>query len=149
MSALTKDRPLAPVSLKDLRDVDPYPAYERIRAVGSVVWDEGMAAWLEGKDSHRGAQFCQTSNGAIVEFGLPFPPGVPQSHAPLAAALFAPFGENLKGRMALLNKSIPHTPSKRAAICQKMSCLQQRCLADTVSAHEPVGARRKMKFNTV
>ncbi len=49
------DRPLAPVSLRDLRDVDPYPAYERIRAVGSVVWDEGMAAWLVL--SHEGCTF--------------------------------------------------------------------------------------------
>ena len=40
------ERPRAPVSLRDLRDVDPYPAYERIRAVGDVTWDEGMGAWL-------------------------------------------------------------------------------------------------------
>ncbi|MBA3236550.1 MAG: cytochrome P450 [Chloroflexi bacterium] len=40
------ERPLAPVSLRDLHDVDPYPAYERIRAVGPVTWDAGMAAWL-------------------------------------------------------------------------------------------------------
>jgi cytochrome P450 len=47
MTALaTAQRPLAPVSLRELRDVDPYPAYERIRAVGPVVWDEGMVAWL-------------------------------------------------------------------------------------------------------
>lgn len=47
MSALaTAPRPLAPVSLRDLRDVDPYPAYERMRAVGPVVWDEAMVAWL-------------------------------------------------------------------------------------------------------
>ncbi len=39
-------RPVADVSLRDLRDVDPYPAYERMRAAGNVVWDEGMAAWL-------------------------------------------------------------------------------------------------------
>ncbi len=39
-------RPVAPVSLRDLRDADPYPAYEEIRAVGNVVWDPGMAAWL-------------------------------------------------------------------------------------------------------
>lgn len=39
-------RPLAPVSLRDLRDVDPYPAYEQIRSAGDVVWDEGMRAWL-------------------------------------------------------------------------------------------------------
>ena len=40
------ERPRAPVSLRDLRDVDPYPAYERMRAVGPVVWDDGMQAWL-------------------------------------------------------------------------------------------------------
>ena len=40
------DRPLAPVSLRDLRDVDPYVAYEQIRAAGPVTWDEGMRAWL-------------------------------------------------------------------------------------------------------
>ena len=39
-------RPTAPVSLRELRDVDPYPAYERMRAVGNVVWDAGMTAWL-------------------------------------------------------------------------------------------------------
>ena len=43
---MTRDRPLAPVSLRDLRDVDPYPAYEVIRAVGDVVWDPGIDAWL-------------------------------------------------------------------------------------------------------
>jgi cytochrome P450 len=47
MSALaTAPRPLAPISLRDLRDVDPYPAYEAMRAVGPIVWDEGMRAWL-------------------------------------------------------------------------------------------------------
>ncbi len=40
------DRPVTPVSLRELRDVDPYPAYEAIRAVGPVVWDPPMAAWL-------------------------------------------------------------------------------------------------------
>ena len=39
-------RPVTPVSLRDLRDIDPYPAYEEMRAVGSVVWDPGMSAWL-------------------------------------------------------------------------------------------------------
>ncbi len=39
-------RPVAPLSLRDLRDVDPYPGYEAMRAAGPVVWDEGMAAWL-------------------------------------------------------------------------------------------------------
>lgn len=65
MSALTKDRPLAPVSLKDLRDVDPYPAYERIRAVGSVVWDEGMAAWLVL--SHDGCTFIERREDLFEE----------------------------------------------------------------------------------
>lgn len=40
------DRPAAPVSLRDLRDVDPYPAYARMRDAGSILWDHGMAAWL-------------------------------------------------------------------------------------------------------
>lgn len=39
-------RPVAPLSLRELRDVDPYPAYESIRAAGPVTWDEGMRAWL-------------------------------------------------------------------------------------------------------
>ncbi|MBA3627123.1 MAG: cytochrome P450 [Chloroflexi bacterium] len=39
-------RPAAPVSLRDLRDLDPYPAYERMRALGPVVWDGPMDAWL-------------------------------------------------------------------------------------------------------
>ena len=47
MTALaTAPRPLSPVSLRDLRDVDPYPAYEVMRATGPVVWDAGMNAWL-------------------------------------------------------------------------------------------------------
>jgi hypothetical protein len=33
-------------SLRDTRDLDPYPVYEALRAHGSVVWDEGMEAWL-------------------------------------------------------------------------------------------------------
>jgi cytochrome P450 len=45
-TAVTHDRPLAPVSLRELRDVDPYPGYELIRAAGPVTWDEGMRAWL-------------------------------------------------------------------------------------------------------
>ena len=40
------ERPLTPVSLRDLRDVDPYPAYERMRVRGNVLWDDGMTAWL-------------------------------------------------------------------------------------------------------
>ena len=45
-AAATTDRPLAPDSLRDTRDVDPYPAYECIRAAGDVIWDAGMNAWL-------------------------------------------------------------------------------------------------------
>lgn len=39
-------RPLAPVSLRDVHDLDPYPAYAAMREVGPVVWDDGMQAWL-------------------------------------------------------------------------------------------------------
>jgi cytochrome P450 len=50
-------RPLAPISLRELRDVDPYPAYEAMRAVGPVVWDDGMGAWLVL--SHDGCTFVE------------------------------------------------------------------------------------------
>ena len=46
---------LAPASLRDLRDVDPYAAYEQMRVHGPVVWDEGMRAWLVL--SHDGCTF--------------------------------------------------------------------------------------------
>jgi cytochrome P450 len=36
----------AGLSLRDTRDVDPYPLYEALRGLGPVVRDEGMAAWL-------------------------------------------------------------------------------------------------------
>lgn len=58
-------RPAAPVSLRDLRDVDPYPAYERMRAVGPVVWDEGMAAWLVL--SHDGCTFVERREDLFEE----------------------------------------------------------------------------------
>lgn len=38
--------PVAPLSLLELKDVDPFPAYEEIRAAGPVTWDAGMRAWL-------------------------------------------------------------------------------------------------------
>jgi len=38
--------PRAPVSLLDLKDIDPFAAYEEIRAAGPVTWDAGMRAWL-------------------------------------------------------------------------------------------------------
>jgi cytochrome P450 len=58
-------RPIAPVSLRDLRDVDPYPAYEAIRAVGPVVWDEGMTAWLVL--SHDGCTFVERREDLFEE----------------------------------------------------------------------------------
>ena len=33
-------------SLVETRDIDPYPIYAELRQHGSVVWDEGMGAWL-------------------------------------------------------------------------------------------------------
>jgi len=66
MSALaTAPRPLAPISLRDLRDVDPYPAYEAIRAIGPVVWDEGMTAWLVL--SHDGCTFVERREDLFEE----------------------------------------------------------------------------------
>ncbi len=58
-------RPRAPVSLLDLRDVDPYPAYEQMRAVGPVVWDEGMAAWLVL--THDGCTFVERREDLFEE----------------------------------------------------------------------------------
>ena len=62
---LAMPRPLAPVSLRELRDVDPYPAYEAMRAVGSVVWDEGMHAWLVL--SHDGCTFIERREDLFEE----------------------------------------------------------------------------------
>lgn len=58
-------RPAAPVSLRDLRDIDPYPAYERMRAVGHVVWDAGMIAWLIL--SHDGCTFVERREDLFAE----------------------------------------------------------------------------------
>ncbi|MEA2579090.1 MAG: hypothetical protein QOD78_2678, partial [Chloroflexota bacterium] len=66
MTALVdRSRPLAPISLRDLRDVDPYPAYEAMRAVGPVVWDEGMMAWLVL--SHDGCTFVERREDLFAE----------------------------------------------------------------------------------
>ena len=62
---LATSRPLAPVSLRDLRDVDPYPAYEAMRAVGSVVWDARMDAWLVL--SHDGCAFVERQEDLFAE----------------------------------------------------------------------------------
>jgi cytochrome P450 len=58
-------RPVAPISLRDLHDVDPYPAYEAMRAVGPVVWDEPMRAWLVL--SHDGCTFVERREDLFEE----------------------------------------------------------------------------------
>ena len=58
-------RPQAPVSLRDLRDIDPYAAYEQIRAIGSVVWDAGMNAWLVL--SHDGCTYVERHEELFAE----------------------------------------------------------------------------------
>ncbi len=58
-------RPIAPISLLDLRDVDPYPAYETMRAVGSVLWDPEMRAWLVL--SHEGCTFVERREDLFEE----------------------------------------------------------------------------------
>jgi cytochrome P450 len=69
--AVAGRRPLAPESLADSRDADPYPLYERMRAAGSVVWDEGMRAWLVL--SHEGCTFVERREDLFAEptLGLP------------------------------------------------------------------------------
>ncbi|HWE61449.1 MAG TPA: cytochrome P450 [Chloroflexota bacterium] len=58
--------PVAPVSLVETRDQDPYPAYAAARALGTVVWDEGMAAWLVL--DHKGCAFVETREDLFAEF---------------------------------------------------------------------------------
>jgi cytochrome P450 len=58
-------RPLAPLSLLDLRDADPYPAYEQMRAAGNVLWDEGMRAWLVL--DHEGCAFVERNESLYEE----------------------------------------------------------------------------------
>ncbi len=66
MSALAAaPRPPAPISLRALRDIDPYPAYEAMRAVGPIVWDEGMTAWLVL--SHDGCTFVERREDLFEE----------------------------------------------------------------------------------
>lgn len=63
---MTGDRdPVAPISLLDTRDADPYPAYAAAREVGSVVWDEGMGAWLVL--DHEGCAFVETREDLFAE----------------------------------------------------------------------------------
>jgi cytochrome P450 len=58
--------PVAPISLVETRDGDPYPAYAAARALGDVVWDEGMAAWLVL--DHKGCAFVETREDLFAEF---------------------------------------------------------------------------------
>ena len=58
-------RPIAGISLRDLRDVDPYPAYEAMRAAGNVVRDEGMGAWLVL--DHEGCSFVERNEDLFEE----------------------------------------------------------------------------------
>jgi cytochrome P450 len=69
-------RPIAPVSLRELRDVDPYPAYERLREAGDVLWDQGMAAWVVL--SHDGCTFVERNEDLFAEptRELPGAPGI-------------------------------------------------------------------------
>ena len=57
--------PTADISLRDLRDVDPYPAYEAMRAVGTVVRDTGMRAWLVL--DHEGCSFVERNEDLFEE----------------------------------------------------------------------------------
>lgn len=43
---VANESPTVVPSLRDIRDKDPYVAYELAREKGNVVWDEGMHAWL-------------------------------------------------------------------------------------------------------
>lgn len=71
MSAPATARPTASETLADYRDVDPYPLYERLRATGPVVWDEGMRAWLVL--THAGCTFVERREDLFAEptLGLP------------------------------------------------------------------------------
>ncbi len=57
--------PVAPISLVETRDGDPYPVYAAARALGNVVWDEGMAAWLVL--DHKGCAFVETREDLFAE----------------------------------------------------------------------------------
>jgi cytochrome P450 len=56
---------MAPTSLAATRDMDPYPAYAAARAVGDVVWDEGMEAWLVL--GHEACAFVETREDLFAE----------------------------------------------------------------------------------
>ncbi len=61
----TTPRPTAPTSLMATRDMDPYPAYDAARALGDVVWDDGMQAWLVL--GHEACAFVETREDLFAE----------------------------------------------------------------------------------
>lgn len=95
----TAPRPLAPISLRDLRDEDPYPAYEAMRAVGPVVWDEGMSAWLVL--SHDGCTFVERREDLFEE---------PTGTLPGAAQIVGrrDFRSLVGGEHEILHRSLSH-----------------------------------------
>jgi cytochrome P450 len=52
-------------SLRDARDVDPYPLYEELRRRGPIVWDGGMDAWLVL--DHVGCTFVERREDLFAE----------------------------------------------------------------------------------
>ena len=52
-------------SLREGRDVDPYPLYEVARSEGEVVWDAGLDAWLVL--DHEGCAFVETREDLFAE----------------------------------------------------------------------------------
>lgn len=52
-------------SLRESRDIDPYPLYERLRQQGPVVWDVGMNAWLVL--DHEGCTFVERREDLFAE----------------------------------------------------------------------------------
>jgi cytochrome P450 len=54
-------------SLLDVENIDPYAFYERRRAEGEVVWDEGLSAWLV-----LGYQECRTVELDEDRFSNPY-----------------------------------------------------------------------------
>ena len=99
MTALDPGASARARSLRDLRDVDPYPAYERMRAVGPVVWDEGMAAWLVL--SHDGCTLVERREDLFEE---------PTGTLPEAAAIVGrrDFRSLVGGEHEALHRAVSH-----------------------------------------
>lgn len=52
-------------SLRDTRDIDPYPVYAELRVQGDVLWDAGMGAWLVL--DHEGCAFVERREDLFEE----------------------------------------------------------------------------------